>query len=307
MRIKPMSWAKRDRFLEAVAAERRYLALFAVLAKAGLRPGEALALRPDDVDLPARQLHVERAVSLGQIKGTKTHETRVVDLSPNLARIVAQHLVWLKEEVLRCGWGEPTWLFPSEANTPLDHGRVEKVFHRARTRAKLPHFRVYDLRHTFASLLLAGSAPITYVSAQLGHANPTTTLRHYARWIPSQGQRWIDVLDGTGADRVTRLAQWDAEGASRRAEGAASAANLEPKSGTKRPAARDATFNLAETFGSPGRTRTCDLVINSHPLYQLSYRGTTNNPITLPGGHSPATGGDGRATRGGAPASRASR
>jgi integrase len=45
-----------------------------------------------------------------------------------------------------------------------------------------PAFRLYDLRHTYASLLLAGRTPITYVSAQLGHANPTTTLRYYAKW-----------------------------------------------------------------------------------------------------------------------------
>jgi len=38
-------------------------------------------------------------------------------------------------------------------------------------------FRVYDLRHTFASLLLAQGVPITYVSAQLGHSRPTTTLQ----------------------------------------------------------------------------------------------------------------------------------
>jgi hypothetical protein len=33
------------------------------------------------------------------------------------------------------------------------------------------------------------------VSAQLGHANPATTLRYYARWIPSRGCRWVDLLD----------------------------------------------------------------------------------------------------------------
>jgi integrase len=52
-----------------------------------------------------------------------------------------------------------------------------------------------DLRHTYASLLQAGLAPITYVAEQLGHANASTTLRYYARWIPSKGQRWADLLD----------------------------------------------------------------------------------------------------------------
>jgi len=51
------------------------------------------------------------------------------------------------------------------------------LFKRALGKAKLPAFRLNDLRHTFASLLLAASAPITYVSAQFGHVNPSTTLR----------------------------------------------------------------------------------------------------------------------------------
>lgn len=63
------------------------------------------------------------------------------------------------------------------------------MFKRARGKAKLPAFRLYDLRHTYASLLLSAGAPITYVSAQLGHVNPSTTLRYYARWIPNKGRR----------------------------------------------------------------------------------------------------------------------
>src|SRR5262245_53099406 len=63
-------------------------------------------------------------------------------------------------------------------------------------KAKLPAFRLYDLRHTFAGPLLAAGAPITYVSAQLDIATPTTTLRFDAKWIPSKGRRWEEVLDG---------------------------------------------------------------------------------------------------------------
>jgi hypothetical protein len=63
-----------------------------------------------------------------------------------------------------------------------------------------------DLRH----LLLAERAPITYVADQLGHANASTTLRYYARWIPSKGQRWADLLDRaatTVRDTVTSAAE----------------------------------------------------------------------------------------------------
>jgi integrase len=126
-------------------------------------------------------------------------EERLVDLTPELARVLQHHLTWLKAEGLRRGRGEPEWLFPNEAGHPFDVKKVATVFHRYRKRAGLPHFRLYDLRHTYASLLLAAGAPITYVSAQLGHANPTTTLRYYARWITGQRQRWAILLDRFGS------------------------------------------------------------------------------------------------------------
>ena len=69
-------------------------------------------------------------------------------------------------EGLRTGRGEPEWLFPNDDGHPMDESRVRKVFKQALKRAKLPEFRVYDLRHTYAPL---------------GHANASTTLRYYAR------------------------------------------------------------------------------------------------------------------------------
>ncbi len=65
---------------------------------------------------------------------------------------------------------------------------------------------MYDLRHTYATLLLAGGVPITYVAAQLGHAKPTTTLAHYAHWITSGSERLVDVLDEAGGSSGSREA-----------------------------------------------------------------------------------------------------
>jgi hypothetical protein len=57
-----------------------------------------------------------------------------------------------------------------------------------------PRFRLYDLRHSYATHLLAEGAPLPYVSAQLGHAKPTTTLAHYAWWLPRGDKAWADRL-----------------------------------------------------------------------------------------------------------------
>jgi integrase len=177
--IRPMDWAQLAAFrAEAAKPEwRAYQALFETMALAGLRPGEALALQPGDLDFGRGLLRVVRAVSGGRIKATKTGETRALHLAAELVARLDAHLVWLAKETLRRGWGEPAWLFPSGANTPLDHNNVAKVFKRVLKHAKLPSFRIYDLRHTYASLLLSAGAPLLYVSQQMGHSSPTTTLR----------------------------------------------------------------------------------------------------------------------------------
>jgi hypothetical protein len=51
-----------------------------------------LALKPDDVDLRGRTLNVERAISFGRIKATKTHERCTVDLTPELVHTLHRHL-----------------------------------------------------------------------------------------------------------------------------------------------------------------------------------------------------------------------
>jgi integrase len=203
-KIRPMSWQDRDVLLAASAPRRRYHALFSVLTKAGLRPGEAFALQPDDLDLKARTLRVERAVTMGaRVKDTKTHDVRTVDLTQELAQTLRRWLVSLKAESLAAGRGEPAWLFPKTDGTLMDKDHAAAVFRKILTLAKLPGYRVYDCRHTYASLLLASGAPITYVSQQLGHSSPATTLRFYARWIPSKGRRWADVLDRPAKATVT--------------------------------------------------------------------------------------------------------
>jgi len=202
-RIRPMTWAQAQTFDHTLSMlqrdhllDTRFALLFAVMAKTGMRPGEALALHPGDLDLVKRTVRVERAATLGgQVKATKTNEVRTVDLSANLVPKLVAYRHWLELETMGGRWGETPWLFPNDQGGLYKEPHVRCVFQRVLRRANLPTFRLYDLRHTFASLLLSSAIPLVYVSQQLGHANPTTTLKYYARWIPTGDQRYVDVLD----------------------------------------------------------------------------------------------------------------
>lgn len=158
----------------------RDAALVAVLAYAGLRPGEALALRWDDVR--ERTLLIDRALTYGELGATKTENSR------RTVRLLAPLAGDLAEWRMRSGAGRrPTRLiFPradGEAWSRWDwqNWRV-RVFGPALAAADVEHARPYDLRHSFASLLLAEGRSVHYVARQLGHA-PSQTLDTYGHVV----------------------------------------------------------------------------------------------------------------------------
>jgi integrase len=154
------------------------------------------ALNVDDIDIRRKALRVERAADLhNEVKAPKTEETRVVDLSERLCRQLQAYLSWLALEMMGKGQAQLGVLFPGDANGLLDESKLRKVFKWVLRQAELPRFRVYDLRHTYATRLLSAGVPLLYVSKQLGHAKPTTTLKHYAKYIPSEDRRYVDALD----------------------------------------------------------------------------------------------------------------
>lgn len=166
--IKAMTREQGEGFLTTtrtaeVPADRRYYPLFLLLARTGLRLGEALALQWEDLDLRTRELRVVRAFSGGRLETPKSGYGRTVDVSQELARGLRRLQVDRAAEKLRSGWAEmPPWVFCTKSGTPLDESKVRKVFTRMLKRAGLPlHFSPHGLRHTFASLLLQqGVSPV---------------------------------------------------------------------------------------------------------------------------------------------------
>lgn len=151
--------------------------LVSVMAYAGLRPGEALGLRWGDVR--EYTLIIERAVSLGREADTKTGAHRTVRLLDSLAGD-------LREWRLRSGRpADDELIFPSADGrvwTPTDYGNWRKRNFARALSALAVKARPYDLRHSFASLLLHEGRSVIYVARQLGHG-AQLTLRFYGHVI----------------------------------------------------------------------------------------------------------------------------
>jgi integrase len=176
--------------------EAGYSPAFLFLARTGARPGEAIALKWSDLNFERREVLIERGMSLGEIGTTKTGVTRTVDLSQELVDTLKLLRIQREKDKLSEGWPEmPEWVFINGENNPLDESRLRKRFANAMKKAGISGHRVYDLRHTWATLMLAKGVPITYVAAQLGHSKPSTTLQWYARWLPQDSKAYVDALD----------------------------------------------------------------------------------------------------------------
>jgi integrase len=153
-------------FLTAVLTlESRFYPPFLLLARTGLRLGEALALQWDDVDLAARDARVERARSnRGVVDTPKSGHGRTVDLSAQLVEVLRELDTDSKAATLAVGRTRSAWVFATGTGSPYDHGNVAKAFKRALKAAVLPaRFHVHCLRHTYASRLLADGASPAYV------------------------------------------------------------------------------------------------------------------------------------------------
>ena len=118
------------------------------------------------------------------------------------AQVLRNHLARRRAENLRGSLDDERgpWLFATDDGTPLDESRVRKAFKAALRQAGLPlRFTPHALRHTYATLMLAAGAPLTWASGQLGHSSPQVTLDWYSWALPSGDTRHASLLDATKA------------------------------------------------------------------------------------------------------------
>jgi len=177
------------RFLSVAEGSERY-PLFALALTTGMRPSEYLALKWSDIDWKRGAARVSRTI---QVSGTgwafddtkRKRSRRVVKLQG----FVLAALEILNEKQAMGGEGNccpaNELIFVTESGTPLRQKVVKREFRRLLSRAGIRPVRLYDLRHTAATLGVAAGVSVKVISDQLGHASISFTLERYSHVLPS--------------------------------------------------------------------------------------------------------------------------
>jgi integrase len=187
------------RFLDVVRGD-RLEALYAVALSLGLRQGEALALRWQDIDLDAGSLRVVATLQKlpnrpYELVEPKTRQSRrTLPLTPTLAAQLRAHRTRQIAERLRAGskWQGDEWglVFTTESGGPLAKATIFQQYRRHLTRAELPILRFHDLRHP------------RVVMEILGHSTITLTMNTYAHVLPAAQRDAAALLEGVFAEAL---------------------------------------------------------------------------------------------------------
>jgi integrase len=199
--MQPLTPEQAKRLLENVR-EDRLRALYVLAITAGLREGELLGLRWEDVNLERKLLQVRRQLTRTRdglsFTAPKRGKARVVRLTDMATAALEAHREAQNEERARAGslWQETGLVFTSIIGTPVDVGNLTyRSFRPLLKRTDLPRIRFHDLRHTCATLLLSKGTHPKIVQEMLGHANISMTMDTYSHVLPDMQEKAVSAMD----------------------------------------------------------------------------------------------------------------
>ena len=201
--VNPLTAEQARDLLEASCGE-RFEALYVIALTAGLREGELLGLKWEDVDLEGGKLSVRRTLSETKERGhifepPKNGKGRNVKLSKRAVAALRRHKVAQNAERLRVGtlWQDSGLVFPSQRGTTMSAKNLTaRSFKPLLQHASIPRsVRLHDLRHTCATILLKAGQHPKFVQELLGHANISITLDTYSHVLPGMSDGLADAMD----------------------------------------------------------------------------------------------------------------
>lgn len=201
--IRPLTPEQVKALLEAVRGD-RLEALYVLAVATGLRQGELLALKWEDVELEDAVLRVRRTltrtggkVDMGPPKTNKSR--RSVSLTAGAVETLRAHLSRQLEEMEQMGslYRPGGLVFANESGGIINPSNLRnRSFARLLKRAGLPvDTRFHDLRHTCATLLLTKNVNPKIVSEMLGHSSISITLDTYSHVLPTMQENAVRALE----------------------------------------------------------------------------------------------------------------
>lgn len=204
--IKPPTFDQVQKVLDVLKGD-PFEALFTVCLAVGLRRGEVLGLRWEDIDFENEEISIKQALqrsggkySDGEDQRSKLHlvppksnrGTRTIAMPSCVVSALRGHRARQAEERLQAGseWCDYGLVFTTKKGTPIEPRRVDAKFKRVLKKAEVPEtFRLHDSRHFAASLLLAQGVHPRTVMEILGHSEIGLTMNTYSHIVPDINAR----------------------------------------------------------------------------------------------------------------------
>jgi integrase len=190
-----------------------FTAFIGLCAFAGLRLGEAAALKVSDIDFMRKEIRIDRQVQRAngkqvEIRPPKYNSNRIVYAPDGLINLLSEHV---RTQVP--GDDPDRWMFPGEGEHPLHQNSVGYLWRKARTKAGVD-YRLHDLRHYFASGLIAARCDVVTVQRAMGHKSPTVTLNTYSHKWPKAEDLTRKAAEAMFTDAVSGavVPVWSSEG-----------------------------------------------------------------------------------------------
>jgi integrase len=189
--------------LLATAKGHNMEALFVLALTTGMRRGELLALKWQDINFVQSMLQVKRIFT--RAPGNRYIESepkteksrRSIMLTSQTIETLKQHRLHQREAKLQAGteWQEHDLVFCTACGTPLNPSKVLERFKTLLRRAELPDIRFHDLRHSAATILLSMGAHPKVVQEMLGHNQISMTMDIYSHVLPTMQRDIVSKLN----------------------------------------------------------------------------------------------------------------
>ena len=188
--VKPLDAPEQKQLFEALKGN-PFEALFLTAVFTGMRVGEIIGLTWDCVDFEHNEIHIEKQLVQTRVKGQdyifgtlKNGKARVIAPAPFIMQVLKKHKIAQAEQRLQMGdlWNPgkfPNLVFTHKDGSHYSQPTIWKEFQKILKSAGLEHYRVHDLRHTFAVNSIRAGDDIKTLQENMGHYSAAFTLDRY--------------------------------------------------------------------------------------------------------------------------------